>query len=35
MIGIQESKLGECSQTLNVVGCWGDVDYGFEQVFTT
>ncbi|XP_052625598.1 uncharacterized protein LOC128132721 [Lactuca sativa] len=24
-------EAGECSQTLNVVGCWGDVDYGFEQ----
>ncbi|KAL7608841.1 uncharacterized protein LOC111895805 [Lactuca sativa] len=35
MIGIQESKLGESTPTLNVTDCWGDWEYGFEQVFTT
>ena len=35
MICIQESKLGELSPPLNITECWGDNNWGFEQVFTT
>ncbi|CAH1444381.1 unnamed protein product [Lactuca virosa] len=34
VLGENESKLGESSPPLNITECWGDNNWGFEQVFT-